>query len=245
MDVGIYQGATALSTLERWQDVISQNIANSSVPGYKATEMSVSGIDYGSIQDATGVRSSTQPAIMPSSSTQTSFLQGTLSRTGNPTDVSVDNGFFVAQQPDGKFIYTRSGQFNQSSTGLLTTVSGNLVQGTGGPIQLLNNGLSPNISPNGEIRQGQQLVGRIKVVNFDDTSALTRVSGGFAASDDGLAKPTLNSTISQGYLEESNVSAVNEMIKLIQASRAQEANQKVITNYDSRLTKTIQTFTRN
>jgi flagellar basal body rod protein FlgG len=244
MNVGLYQGATALDNMEKWQEVISQNIANSSVPGYKALEMSTTGLDYGSIQDSTGVKSSTQPAVMPSMQTQISFQQGTLQRTNNPTDLSVNKGFFVVQQPDGKLIYTRNGQFNISSSGILTNANGDTVQGTGGAVQLLNNGIPPAISASGEIRQGQQLIGKIKVVDFDDSSKLTRVAGGFTAANESLAKPSDSVSISQGFLEDSNVSTVNEMVKLIQASRTQEANQKVITNYDSRLSKTIQTFTR-
>lgn len=244
MNVGIYQGATALAALDRWQEVVAQNIANSSVPGYKASEMSVEGENYGTIQDRTGVRSSTQPAVMPINSVQTSFEPGSASRTGNPTDVSIgSNGFFVIQQGNGNMLYTRNGQFNTNASNQLINANGDLVQGVGGPIQLLS-GREVSINQLGQIYQGNQLVGKLQVMNFSDTSKLTKVSGGFQASDDAAPTPDTNPNISQGYLEGSNVSGMGEMIKLIEATHAQEANQKVIQAYDNRMGKVIQTFTR-
>jgi flagellar basal body rod protein FlgG len=241
MNVGLYQGAAAIDTLDKWQEVVSQNIAASSVPGFKASEMSVTGLNYGSIQD--GI-SSAQPAVMPTSTTQTSFLPGSMSRTGNPTDVAVDKGFFVVQEANGQTRYTRNGQFNVSPNNQLITATGDAVQGVGGAIQLLPNGQPVTINSTGQVYQGHQAIGKLKVVNFDDTSMLTKVSGGFYASDKAEPKLATSSVVSQGYLEDSNVSPVNQMVELIQMSKSQEANQKMIATYNDRLGKAIQTFTR-
>ena len=35
MNVGLYQSASALSALERWQDAVSQNITSSQTTGYR------------------------------------------------------------------------------------------------------------------------------------------------------------------------------------------------------------------
>ena len=244
MNVGLYEGATALGALQRWQAVISQNIASASVPGFKGSETSFQGVDYGTIQDKTGVRSSTQAAIMPNDSTQTSFQPGSVEHTGNPTDFAISGkGFFAVQDTSGQTLYTRNGQFSQDATNQLVTSTGAVVQGVGGPVQLLPNGQDVNVDSGGQIYQGNQLIGRLKVVEFADTSKLSKASGGFVANGaEGTSVATPG--IQQGYLEGSNVSTVGEMVKLIQVERAQEANQKSIQAYDDRMGKVISTFTR-
>ncbi len=242
MDVGIYQGATALSALERWQDVLSQNIAAATVPGYKKTEVSINGQDFGILQDRAN-SSARQAAVMPVGTQKVSFMTGDMRRTDNPTDFSIGgDGFFSVREGDGKVRYTRNGEFTINSQSQLVTGSGEPVMGTGGPITVQPGGQSLSVDPSGKIYQGSQLVGTLAVVNFSDTSKLTKVSGGFHAGEGAQATNVIYPNISQGYLEGSNVSAIDEMVKLIQVSRAQEANQKVIAAHDNRLARVIQTF---
>ncbi len=241
MNVGIYQGASALTALECWQETLSQNIAASTVPGYKKDQISVGGIDYGALVD--GASSGAASAVLPQSSSTVSFAPGTIQRTGNPNDVAIDSeGFFVVREASGKLRYTRNGEFEINASGQLTTSSGEPVQGTGGPISLLPDGGSLIINPDGQLYQGEQLIGRLRVVEFSDKSGLTKVSGGFYAGDASQPVETSNPRLSQGYLEGSNVSAINEMIQMIQVSRAYEANQKVLQAYDDRLGRVNQTF---
>lgn len=242
MDVGIYQGATAMSALERWQDVLSQNIAAATVPGFKKTEVSINGIDFGVLQDKAN-SSARQAAVMPSGVQKVSFLTGDMRRTDNPTDFSIGgNGFFSVREGDGTVRYTRNGEFTINSQNQLVTGTGEPVIGTGGPITVLPTGESLSVDPSGKIYQGNQLVGALSVVDFADNTKLVKVSGGFHAGEGAQATPVAYPNISQGYLEGSNVSAIDEMVKLIQVSRAQEANQKVIAAHDNRLARVIQTF---
>jgi flagellar basal body rod protein FlgG len=244
MNVGIYQGASAIDSLERWQAVISQNIASASVPGYKKTELSIQGLDYGTIQDRANGRGSSQPAVMPADKLSVSFANGEMKRTGNPTDVAIGGkGFFELQQDDGSSLYTRSGEFSINTKGQLTSSTGQIVQGSGGPITLQPNGESVSIDATGQVFQGTQLAGKLKIVEFADNSKLQKVSGGFMAGSGESPTPVTNPNTLQGYLEGSNVSAIDEMVRLIEVSHAQEANQKVISSYDSRLGRVIQTFT--
>lgn len=246
MNVGIYQGASAISALEQWQTAISQNIASAAVPGFKETQFSLEGLDFGKIEERAGGRGSSQSAVMPTEKSNISFAAGSFQRTGNPTDVAIGgDGFFVVQDASGRLRYTRNGGFSSDANNQLVTASGETVQGVGGTISLLPGGGDVAISSDGQIRQNGQLVGKLKVVDFDDKSALTKVSGGFVCVNDGKAKTIDNPNISQGCLEGSNVSTINQMVELIQVTRAQENNLKAIQAFDSRLQKTIQTFTRS
>jgi len=242
MNIGVYQGASALESLERWQNLISQNIASSSIPGYKKTDMSFEGVAFGQLQSGRGAAA--QSAIMPVDDTKVSFETGYMSQTGNPTDFAIEgDGFFEVKDSVGNSLYTRDGEFHINTQNQLTTKNGSLVQGVGGAISLIPGGGDIAVDNGGQIYQGTQLVGRLKVVAFDDNSKLEKVNGGFL-SGSASPKSAANSKIAQGYLEGSNVSAVDEMVNLIRVSRAQEANQKTITAYDERLGRVIQTFTR-
>lgn len=243
MDVGIYQGAMALSTLERWQDVLSQNIAAATVNGYKKSEVNVQGMAFGAIQDSANSKAASAAAIMPMSGEKVSFLPGEMKRTGNPTDFAIGgNGFFAVRQSDGALRYTRNGEFSVNAQNQLVTASGEPVQGAGGPISLLPGGQEMSVDASGKIYQNNQLVGTLAVYDFADPSKLSKVSGGFKAEAGTQATQVSFPNIAQGHVEGSNVSAIDEMVKLIQVTRAQEANQKIITAHDQRLSRVIQTF---
>lgn len=244
MNVGIYQGAAAIGAMERWQAAISQNIAAATVPGYKGSDIAISGESFGQIQARIDGKGGSTTASVPVDRNNVSFLPGQMTRTGNPTDVALSGkGFFVVQEADGRLRYTRNGEFGVNTQNQLVSSDGNLVQGTGGTISLLPSGGEISISDSGQIYQGNTPVGKLRVVDFADTGGLTKVSGGFYAAGASVPNNVESSSMTQGYLEGSNVSAIDEMVKLIQATRAQEANQKVITSYDKRLGSAIQTFT--
>lgn len=232
-----------MAALERWQDVLSQNIAAATVPGYKKSELSITGVEFGAIQDKANSKAGSSPAVMPIGSQQVSFLQGDMKRTNNPTDFAVGGkGFFAVREADGALRYTRNGEFMVNSQNQLVTGSGEPVQGGGGAITLLPGGQELSVDPSGKIYQGNQLIGNLSVFDFADPSKLTKVSGGFRADAGSQPINVAHPNIAQGYLEGSNVSAIDEMVKLIQVTRAQEANQKVITSHDQRLARVIQTF---
>jgi len=225
-----------MSALERWQSLISQNIASSTVPGFKKTEMSFEGMAMGQL-DKSG-----QPAIVPVDTTQVSFETGTFAQTQNPTDLAIEGkGFFVVRDEAGQEIFTRDGEFHLDTQNQLVNKNGLMVQGVGGTITLIPGGGDLSVNSEGQIYQGSQLIDRVKVVAFEDNNQLTRVKGGFLQGN-AQAQDSGSTKIVQGFLEGSNVSAIDEMVNLIQVNRAQEANQKVIQTYDARLSKVIQTF---
>ena len=233
MNVSLYQAAAALNANARWQEIISDNLAASSVPGFKKQELSFS-----------AVAAAVAPQVMmPSARASTNFQQGQIRPTGVPTDVAIEgNAFFEVQGPGGQTAYTRDGEFQIDATGQLVTKQGYAVLSDGGPIQFdLNNPAPITISADGTISQGSELKGQLKLTAFEDPRLLTPIgSNYFTATDpNALPAPATNASVRQGFLEGSNTSTVAEMAHLIAAMRQYEANQRVIQAQDERMGRAI------
>lgn len=244
MNVGMYQAAAALSANDRWQEQIAENLTSSSIPGFKKQEVSFAAIQAGMLP-ATGVGQAAGSShyILPKSSSRPNLSPGEMRYTGGVTDVAIDGrAFFEVQLANGSPAYTRNGGFQVSAQGQLVTQQGNVVMGEGGPIQIeLENGLPIAISPTGEVSQGGDIKGKIKMVEFGDETRLTQLNGAlFSANDPAVnATPATASTVRQGWLEGSNASVVLEMAHLLTAMRTFEANQRVIQLQDDRMNKAI------
>lgn len=244
MNVSLYHAASALNANDRWQELIAENLASGSIPGFKKQELTFAAVQSGRMPQG-GPPQVNQPQAysLPQGSTATSFMAGELKYTSSLTDVAIEGkAFFEIQLPNGSSAYTRDGEFHVSAQGQLVTKQGYLVLGDGGPIQIDIENPSPlSISPTGEMSQGLDVKGVLRLSEFDDERRLTQVSGGlFLANDPAVgARPATASTVRQGWLEGSNTSAVLEMANLINAMRTFEANQKVIQLQDDRMSKTI------
>jgi flagellar basal-body rod protein FlgG len=240
MNVSLYQAAAALSANARWQELIAENLAASSVPGYKKQELSFAAIEAGMMPAPT---TGPQRFALPRAAAVTNFTAGELKFTGVKTDVALEGrGFFAVQLPDGNVAYTRDGEFHLNASGQLVTKQGFLVLGEGGPIQLdLNNFTELSISSTGEVSQGVDTKGRLRVVDFDEPNLLTPIGRGMflASHPDAPPREAPGTTFRQGFLEAANTSPVTEMTQLITAMRLFEANQKVIHLQDERMAKMI------
>ena len=163
--------------------------------------------------------------------------------TSSKTDVAIEgSGFFAVQMANGSTAYTRDGGFQLNSQGQLTTKQGYPVLGEGGPVQLDLSDSSPiTISAKGEISQGTEVRGRIKVVDFDQPQLLTQAGAGyFVAQNPNLVpQEVAEPTIRQGFIEASNAATVSEMANLITVMRGFEANQRVISMQDERMNRAI------
>jgi flagellar basal-body rod protein FlgF len=114
--------------------------------------------------------------------------------------------------------------------------------GDAGPIQLdVNNSGPVSVANSGEISQGKELKGRIKVLEFGNPGTLTATGTGMFITTDPAVQPTASTsaTIRQGFLESGNTSSMAEMGNLITAMRLFEANQKVIQTEDDRVGRLI------
>ena len=245
MNIGIYKGAAALGAYEKWQEVVAQNLASASVPGFKKSEISFASVsDDGSKAGASGKPGDGTSGVMPRASATINFAQGELRRTGADYDFAIQgDGLFQVQRGNGEVGYTRNGQFQLKSDRSLITTQGFPVMGESGPI-IFPPGAAGPVSINGEgmIFQGDQPVGKLAVYQFKDLQKLHRIGDGLMAPTSAGEKPALveKATILGGYLEQSNVSPMTEMVNLIEVSRAYEASQKVIQSHDDSSDKAIQ-----
>ncbi len=245
MNIGLYQSASALSALERWQDAVSQNITSSQTNGYRARTVDFSTTTAGEINVDPHSRTggdSTFETLFPKVTSGVSFATGQTEPTRRELDVAIQgDGFFQVQMPDGGKAYTRNGEFHLRSDRTVVTASGAEVLTDGGaPITLLQNGQPLVVNHDGSIFQGDLSLGRLSVQKFANNAQLVPVAGGFFVPSAGAApEPVQQPELLQGYLESSNVTPLREMVDLVLISRAYEANQKIITTIDDQMQKTL------
>jgi flagellar basal-body rod protein FlgF len=244
VNVSLYQAASALNANARWQEVISENMAASTIPGFKKQDLSFQAVQAGMLSPTTaGGRANAQAVSLPAARNHVNFSAGEIRRTDVNTDLAIEGtAFFEVQLPNGTTAYTRDGEFKLNAQGQLVTKQGYLVMGEGGAVQLdPNNSLGLTFAPDGTISQGADVRGKLSLVAFNDPNLLSTTGGGFfIAKDPALQpEPDSNSTLRQGFLEGSNTSAVAEMANLINVMRAYEANQRVVQMQDERMGRAI------
>ncbi len=191
----------------------------------------------------------------------TKFTQGAFKQTNNPFDLALEGrGFFCIQTPDGER-YTRNGSFLIDKDGYLVTKDGYKVLGEKGPIKIKKNNFivdqDGNIFENADFAKDPMrlvsqeenewnntvLVDRLKIVNFPKLRFIKKIGESLYRSTrySGAAFIIVNNRpkIRQGFLEQSNVNPVIEMVNLIEVHRTYEANQKSIQAEDSALGRVI------
>jgi len=240
MNVSLYQAAAALGANSRWQEVIAENLTSSSIPGFKRQDLSFDALQAGLSRLQPGTNGATQNFLLPRTQPFISFSQGQLTTTGVATDFAIQGqGFFEIQASNGDKLYTRNGSFRVNAQGELVTQQGYTVMGENGAIQLDPRDNSPlTVTPNGNVLQGRNLRGRVKVVDFSDPRQLEQV--GLTCfrpvSPDVQPQPVDEETsIRQNSLEDSNSAPMTEMIGLMSSMREFEANQRLIQMNDERM----------
>ncbi|HEY3864414.1 MAG TPA: flagellar hook basal-body protein [Verrucomicrobiae bacterium] len=248
MNVSLFQAASALDANSRWQEVIADNLASSSLPGYKQQQLSQAAVQAGLMPGQSGWNAS-QHFSIPQTAVSTNFNAGELKYTGDGGNVALEGpGFLEVQLPNGQIALTRDGEFHKDAKGLLVTkesfpVLGSVpgLDGPLAPIQLdPSNAGTLSVSSTGLISQGSTTVGQLAVTAAAKPELLTKISGAYFLAQNpkvGLGKSS--ATLREGYLETSNASTLGEMASMMTASRGFEANQKVIQLQDDRLNRTI------
>jgi flagellar basal body rod protein FlgG len=202
-------------------DRLASDIANVSTAGYKAERATTAQASR------TDFDSSLAAAIdVGEGTTRIDFRAGAIAPTGRDLDAAIDGpGFFSVDTPSGER-FTRDGRFVRRTDGVLTTVEGYPVLGASGPIKLGNGPVT--IDADGTLRSGAAIAGRLKVVEFDDTAALSR-DNTFLFKGDGVAPhPAAHSAVRTGALEQSNVSVVDRIAELTGVSRSFESMQRAL-----------------
>lgn len=168
----------------------------------------------------------------------TDFTQGNLSETGGTYDLALNGpGFFKIADQEGNIFYTRDGSFVVNEEGALSTLRGEIVQGVGGAIYIAGNEVS--IGTNGAVIVDGNIVGTLDVVDLENREFLRKIGDNLYQMAEGVEAEEIpfEGEILQGYLENSNVNAIEEMVEMITLLREYEAGQKAIRVQDEMLEK--------
>jgi len=211
---------------EEYMDIVSNNLANGSTTGFKATRATFEEV-YG---DALGHKNETQRHV-ELDSTYTDFSQGGLRQTHSPLDVAVmGEGFLVVQTPEGER-YTRNGSFTLDSNRNLVNLSGFPVVGASGNFEVPE-GEVVTIAQDGTVAAGETQLGKLKVVQFEEPGNLRRYGHGLWVPHEGMNPVNEeNITVQPGWIEQSNVNMIHEMTELIKVNRFYESFHKTIQTF--------------
>jgi flagellar basal body rod protein FlgG len=230
---GIYQGAASMNALEKWQTAISANLAAGSVAGYKKEDTNFSGLAAGSKQKGGDDFDASVGLTMPQANNKLNLTQGPMQQTG----------FFQIKTPTGTKVYTRNGEFHIDSTGKLVTNQGNTVIGDSGPITTDPNNGPVTVNHLGEVSQNGGVIGKLTLYDVGAKGEWQQAgSGVFIPKSGSQAAPVATPHVLQGYVEESNVVPLQEMVSLISVSRAYEISQKLVTTLDQSTHSAIDTL---
>lgn len=250
---GLYTAATGMNSMQHQIDVTSNNIANVNTTGFKQDRAEFQDLMYETLNYTAGRTS--QVSLNPTgidvglgvrlTGIQKNFTEGDLKLTSNPLDLAIEGkGFFQITLPSGETAYTRNGAFKLDSDGNIVNGNGYLlspqitIPAGAKDISIGKDGGISVKDANGNIIYEQQ----IQIADFINPAGLIPLGESLFMQSDASGdvlegNPTTDQfgNVRQGMIESSNVKLVNEMVDLITAQRAYEANSKAITTADSML----------
>lgn len=237
---GIYTAAMGMLLDMSKVDTAANNLANIETVGYKKDKLI-----YRAYQDRAiyalpdrrrPIGNLTYSAVLDDVFLDTS--QGAIQQTGNLLDLAIDSDGYFALQGENNIYYTRAGNFKLDTQGYIVNPDGlRLLDENGQPIQF-QDGYS--IDQDGYIKDSfKNTITRLGLYTFENSSGLRKIGYTlFVPTDEsGEAVAAENFRILPGYIELSNVNALIEMTKLIEAQRHFEISQKVIVVEDEVLAK--------
>ncbi|RJQ45423.1 MAG: flagellar hook basal-body protein [Nitrospiraceae bacterium] len=225
---GIYIALSGAVLKQKHLDIFSQNIANATTPGYKKERISFK--DYLIPVDNKPPLVTDGRVMTEASRIITDFSSGIVMRTGNPLDLAINgDGFFALEGG----MYTRNGNFKIDNEGYLATQDNKKLLGSGGPVAVQGRKIDVNAA--GEIFVDDVSVGALRIVDFDDKSKMKKVDGGAFLTDE--PGKDMQASVSQGYLEGSNVEVMKEIVQMITSLREFESYQKMIQTFDEAASK--------
>lgn len=247
----LYTAATGMEAQQTRMDVISHNLANANTTGFKKGRAEFEELlaEKLAAPAAPGTGAPTPLEVglgVRAGATVRSAGQGDLLSTQNPLDLAIEGpGFFPIRQASGELLYTRAGNLRVDAEGRLVTAHGEVVEPD---ITVPQDATGLTIARDGTVtaqlpgRTAPEPLGTIELALFPNPAGLSsqgrNLFAASAASGEPMrVKPTEQGAgaLAQGYLEGSNVQAVEEMIDMISTQRAYELNSKVIQTADQML----------
>lgn len=241
--------ATGMVAMQQLVDVIAHNIANSETAGFKKGRASFNDLVYQTetrMGTFAGADGSAKPAGtqfglgVALSGIHKSHQQGPLIPTpGSPLSIAISGaGFLAVTLPTGETAYTRGGNLQKNASGEIVTPEGYVVSPG---IAIPNNATSITISADGKVQvsipndPNPLDVGRFDLATFVNPSGLDSIGTNFYLESSASGVPIFGDPLEEGFgevkqyfIEESNVSSIEEITSLIKAQRNYELNSKVV-----------------
>jgi len=244
----LFSAGSGMTAQQMNVDNIAHNLANANTVGFKTRRTQFQDLLYQSfVQPGSAAGSET---VVPSGlqlglgtrpvANEIIFTQGNFMTTNNPLDMVIEGqGLFQIRMASGDLAYTRAGAFHLDRDGNLVTADGDPLEPQ---ITIPPEAQSITIAADGTVSYTQpgqtaaQLAGQIQLAVFANPGGLNSIGRNLFTQTDASGEPTVGNpggqegagSLLQGYVEQSNVSVVEEFINLIVSQRAYEANSKVV-----------------
>ncbi|MBY9065766.1 flagellar hook-basal body complex protein [Hyphomonas sp. WL0036] len=232
MSSSIFTTLTRQQGLMQEMQVVANNLANSSTTGYKSDRAI-----FAEFLVPTGDDPQQSLSMGGLGGHAYQMEQGGLKFTGGQFDLAIQgDGFFMVDTPQGQRL-TRAGSFQLSAQGQLIDGQGNAVLGAGGnPITIPAEVVDVAFGQDGTITGNGQIIDQIGIMTAN--GALMRDSNTLFSAAEGVVQAQ-DAKLVQGALEQSNVSPVLEMARMIEVQRAYEAGQALLEKEDQRISQLI------
>jgi flagellar basal-body rod protein FlgF len=236
MDLAGYVALTRASGLAKEIQSVANNIANLSTTGYRRE-----GVVFAEFVEALPAEGGSV-AMTEARGRYTDELQGTLVETGGRLDFAIEGpGYFTVLTPQGERL-TRAGAFTRNADGAIVNMDGHaLLDEGGGAIVVPFEAKSIGLAADGTLSVDGAPVARVGLVAVEDPTKLFREAGVLFRADADTV-PVEDARIVQGFLEQSNVSPVAEMARMVEVQRAYEYSQKLLNQDDERIRLVVRTL---
>ena len=231
---GIYVAASGAVAKLKQLDVVANNLANTSTPGFKTDAVTFREV----LVDKTLNTNDQDRSFVQVDKSSAHLKTGAMRETGNPLDLGIQGEGFFKVQTDKGMRLLRDGRLRMDTDGSLLTFNGDKVLGREDKPVVIPTTSSPVIDEGGYIWSNGESVGSLTVVTVDDTSTLRKERDGLYIVEEGALRPSENFKMLQGFTEESNANAIEMMVELVEVQRSYEAMHKAINAYrdmDSRV----------
>lgn len=226
-------------------NIVANNVANMSTPGFRGQNLLFS--EY-----ISEPRDQEDPLSFVFDHGQYQVTTaGPVTQTNNPLDMFIEGpGFFHVQAMGGETAYTRAGNFRTGNDGQLLTASGfPVLNRENAEIFVPEGSTEINIDENGFISNQDGSFGQIGISEFENLQNLNPLGNNMYSlvpdQNGNVPQPQepVNSVVTQGYLEGSNVQPVIEMTRMIDILRSHQSVERVIQGENERLRTAIQRLT--
>lgn len=237
MSAGIYAALSGAITQQTALEHTATNLANVNTSGYRAVRPVFQEVMQEQATPGEKVRFS---AV---SQTTTDTRAGALETTDRPLDIALPSDTFLAVQTAGGERFTRAGSLVVSPDGRLITRSGDPVMSENQEPMSVDPNARVTITPQGEVQADGQAQGFLRLVRFNDPSAMVHEGGNLYRPDAnaGVPEPT-QAEVQVGVLERSNASPIKAVSDMMMANRMFDAMEKAIKTFkdiDKRLVTTV------